>query len=309
MSDQLRMLTRILAAIDEYVYVGEMFADGGYALLYQGPCRARFLGLEHDEEAAQAAVWAEFVHPEDRAYFDETHERSIERGSLDLEYRIVGADGATRWVRDRGRVRKEDGRVFLDGSVLDVTAIHAVQDELRATVAELESARAEAERLGRIDPLTGMANRRMLPEVLDRRLAGGEHAVGVLMLDIDRFKLVNDAHGHPAGDAVLAEVARRVRATVRAEDIVARLGGEEFLVLLHGMADAPALERIGEAIRVAVAGGPVVVGLTELAVTVSIGAALSGTGHTGHETLLAAADHALYAAKRGGRDRVVLQGA
>ena len=250
------MLTRILHAIDEYVYVGELLPDDGYQLLFQGPCRARFLGMD-DPDAAAAAVWADYVHPEDREHFVSLHRDAVLGGSLDGEYRLIGADGVVRWVRDRGRVRHEGGRVYLDGSVLDVTAIHAVQDELRSTVAELRIARAESDRLGRLDPLTGVANRRMLPEVLDRRLARREGGVGVLLLDIDHFKLVNDHHGHAWGDKVLVEVAARVRASVRQEDVVARVGGEEFLVVLQGVADEVSLLRVGENIRAAVAATPV----------------------------------------------------
>src|SRR3954452_10240129 len=160
----------------------------------QGPCRARFLAL--DPEAARSAVWADYVHPDDREVFAAIHDQAVATGSLDGQYRIIGADGVTRWVRDRGRIRREAGRTFLDGSVLDVTMVHTVQEELLATNAALEAARAEADRLGRIDPLTGVSNRRVLPELLDRRLAGGDQALGVLLLDIDHFKRINDGLGH-----------------------------------------------------------------------------------------------------------------
>ena len=294
------MLTRILGAIDEYVYVGEILPDDGYELLFQGPCRAQLLGIE-DPEQARAAVWAEHVHPDDRELFRTLHRDALTGGQLDGQYRLVGADGVQRWVRDRGRIRHEGGRSFLDGSVLDVTAIQAARQEL-------EAAHAEADRRGRLDPLTGVANRRVLPELLDRRLERGEPGVGVLLLDIDRFKAINDAYGHAAGDAVLVEVADRVRRTIREDDAVARIGGEEFLVLLHGMSHAETLRRVGEAIRIAVRARPIAAAGSAIAVTVSIGAAVSDGDHALSETLLAAADRALYAAKESTRDRVVLEG-
>jgi diguanylate cyclase (GGDEF)-like protein len=312
-ADEALVTRRILDAIEEYVYVGEILPGNGYRVLFQGPCRARFLAL--DPEAARLAVWAEYVHPDDRELFAAIHEQALVCGSLDGQYRIVGADGVTRWVRDRGRIRREDGRVFLDGSVLDVSVVHAVQDELLATVAQvneaneqLELARAEADRVGRLDPLTGVANRRVLPELLDRRLAAGDEHLGVLLVDVDRFKRINDGLGHAAGDVVLVEVARRIRETIREEDTVARVGGEEFLVLLHGMSDAASLRLLGERMRAAMAGAPMWIAGVGVPVTASIGGALSGREHQAGESLLAAADRALYAAKRAGRDRVVLVG-
>jgi diguanylate cyclase (GGDEF)-like protein len=304
--DELIHTRRILDAIEEYVYVGEILPGNGYRVLFQGPCRARFLAL--DAEAARSAVWADYVHPDDREVFAAIHDQAVVSGSLDGQYRIIGADGVTRWVRDRGRIRVEGGRTFLDGSVLDVTMVHTVQQELLATNAALEAARAEADRLGRIDPLTGVANRRVLPELLDRRVAGGDEALGVLLLDIDRFKRVNDGLGHAAGDVVLIEVARRIRATIREQDAVARVGGEEFLVLLDGMSDPGALRALGERIRTAIGGTAISAQNASIVVTASIGCALSGMEHRSGGSLLAAADRALYAAKRAGRDRVVVAG-
>src|SRR5688572_21579194 len=110
--DEVEILRQILAATDDYVYVGEFLADGSYSLVYQGPARGRFLGL--DPEAARDVVWADHVHPGDRDLFVRMHEDALTVGVLDGEYRLVGADGVLRWVRDRARVRREGGRVFLD---------------------------------------------------------------------------------------------------------------------------------------------------------------------------------------------------
>jgi diguanylate cyclase (GGDEF)-like protein/PAS domain S-box-containing protein len=305
-SEELVHTRRILDAIEEYVYVGEILPDDGYRVLFQGPCRARFLGL--DPEAARAAVWADYVHPDDREVFAAIHDQAVHTGSLDGQYRIVGADGVTRWVRDRGRIRVEGGRTFLDGSVLDVTVVHDVQEELMAANAKLEAAHAEADRLGRTDPLTGVHNRRVLPDLLDRRLAGGERGLGVLLLDIDRFKRINDKLGHAAGDTVLVEIADRIRGTIRESDAVARVGGEEFLVLLGGVTTPASLRTLGERIRAAIAAAPVWVDNQPITVTASLGGAVSDDEHGGAGNLLGAADRALYAAKRSGRDRVVLAG-
>ncbi|MFM7420174.1 MAG: GGDEF domain-containing protein, partial [Alphaproteobacteria bacterium] len=127
-------------------------------------------------------------------------------------------------------------------------------------------------------------------------------ACGVLMIDVDRFKPLNDYYGHAAGDAALREVAARLREHVRASDIVARYGGEEFLVVMSG-AGAEETAVIAERLRAAIADRPIDLGQAKLPVTVSIGSALSGLT-TEAETLIAAADSAMYRAKGSGRNCV-----
>src|SRR5450755_597254 len=182
-------LKRVLGAIEEYVYVGEFLPDDSYRIVFAGPCRERFLGMSVDE--ARVAVWANYVHPLDMDVFNEAHHGAHQTGRLDVEYRIVGADGGVRWVRDRGRLSIENGRRMLDGSVLDVTAIKSAR-------LALEAAKAEAQRVAQLDPLTGVWNRRSL----EPRLTGlGNQPVGVLSIDIDNLKNINDLFGHAAGDA------------------------------------------------------------------------------------------------------------
>jgi diguanylate cyclase (GGDEF)-like protein len=287
-------LTRILGAIEEYVYVGEFLPDDSYRLLFTGPCRERFLGMSVED--GRVAVWADYVHPSDMSVFNDAHEGAHTTGQLDAEYRIVGADGSVRWVRDRGRLRSEDGRRLLDGSVLDVTAIKT------AHVA-LEAARAEAHRAAQVDPLTGVSNRRSLAPCLE---ALGDRPVGVLSIDIDDFKHVNDLFGHAAGDAVLVEVAARLRQATRDGDAIFRMGGEEFLLILPDLRDDTALLGMAEAVRRRIEDEPVLCSGERIALTVSVGAARSDSPAGAIDALLAAADRALYAAKRGGRNRARL---
>jgi diguanylate cyclase (GGDEF)-like protein len=127
--------------------------------------------------------------------------------------------------------------------------------------------------------------------------------VSVLALDLDHFKAVNDTHGHAVGDEALRAFARRIRGPLRQSDHLARLGGEEFIVLLPGAPVSNALE-IAERLRASVAEAPLV-DVPRVAVTVSIGVAAFRPGDRGTD-LLARADTAAYAAKRSGRDRVVL---
>jgi diguanylate cyclase (GGDEF)-like protein len=162
------------------------------------------------------------------------------------------------------------------------------------------AARAEAV----IDPLTGMLNRKALDsrvaELRQQSRMTGE-PVGLIVADLDHFKSVNDEFGHAVGDAVLSDVAGAIRNALRAFDLVYRLGGEEFLVLLPG-ADADQTAAIGEQLRAAVAAAPVGGGHS---VTISLGVSASDPGTPfDYESLFAAADGALYAAKRDGRDCV-----
>ena len=156
-----------------------------------------------------------------------------------------------------------------------------------------------------LDALTGLLNRRALPsrfeEVAQQAAIAGQ-PVSVVLADLDRFKRVNDSSGHAAGDAVLRDVAAALRVNLRTFELLYRIGGEEFLLLLPG-ADAPHAIELAESLRGAVTearpGG--------FDITCSLGVAtFDGPGHAASlDTLLAAADRALYEAKRSGRDRVV----
>ena len=162
-----------------------------------------------------------------------------------------------------------------------------------------------AEAQASTDALTGLPNRRYFDEfcgLLARRRRSGD-AVGVLMIDIDRFKVLNDDHGHATGDEVLRAVGGAIVAAVREDDVPARYGGEEFVVLLRNPSPAIALE-VGERVRSSVAG----LDLERLGVagvSVSVGVAVARQADQPIRDLVAEADSALYRAKRAGRNRVI----
>ena len=163
----------------------------------------------------------------------------------------------------------------------------------------------ELERLARTDTLTGLANRLVLQESLEReapRRPDPERGLALVLLDIDNFKQVNDAYGHPAGDAVLREVAWRLQRTVRAGEVIARVGGEEFAWLIPGSTAEEATAAADRG-RAAIAAEPV--GRAGI-LTMSAGVAIVSTPCDG-DRLYRMADRALYAAKQGGRDRTCLQ--
>lgn len=161
------------------------------------------------------------------------------------------------------------------------------------------------------DELTGLPNRRFTLQSLDRELAIARRTrkpLTVLMLDIDHFKSVNDCHGHLAGDAVLRWLAALLRARLRAQDLLGRIGGEEFLALLPATPAEGAGLVLAEALRLAVAAEAcTVAGAGPVAVTLSAGVAVWQPGSAaGARELMAASDHALYRAKQSGRNRVEL---
>jgi two-component system, cell cycle response regulator len=194
-----------------------------------------------------------------------------------------------------------DGRPYDDG---DPEAIRTLASQA-AVALDNVLLHQEAQRLSVTDGLTGLSNYRYFQQAISREI---ERAVrfarpmGLLMLDLDHFKNVNDSHGHQVGDAVLIEIAERVRAEVREVDLVARYGGEEFTVVLPET-DRGGAEHIAQRICERVRGRPLHAAGVELRVTVSIGVAVLPDDGTTPSALIRAADEALYAAKAAGRDR------
>jgi len=157
------------------------------------------------------------------------------------------------------------------------------------------------------DPLTGVWNRRGILEILEDELDRAERnarATGILMLDLDHFKNVNDEHGHLAGDLVLQETANRLSHSLRAYDGLSRFGGEEFLIVVPAT-DEKELCDLAERIRAAFEAAPIHTELNDIQITCSIGAALANPGDRSNGNVIAAADQALYKAKKLGRNRVV----
>jgi len=184
--------------------------------------------------------------------------------------------------------------------VSSAVRLKALQDELRGRNLELD-------RLSRTDALTGVHNRRHVEEQLHQHASAARRhglALSAIMLDIDQFKGINDAFGHAAGDAVLQQFARRLGALLRAEDIGARWGGEEFLVVLP-YTDLEGAAVMGERFRAAVADEPFVVP-TGQAIRVTVSGGCASSRGEDPEQLVRDADAALYDAKQSGRNRVAV---
>ncbi len=294
-----RDLQDVVETIEEVVLRYEPGSDGWHATA-SGPRLAELLG----ETAARAPdPLGTAALALDRVRLAQHRARALREGRSEVEVRVAGPDGTRRWVAERLRTRDGQRNAPVVAATLsDVT-------ERRLIAAELASARDEAERRARTDPLTNVANRLHFAELLDvafERHQRDATPFGLVLVDVDRFKDVNDAFGHLAGDDVLAEVAARLATRVRGSDTVARWGGEEFAILLVGAADARTLVSIAESIRAAVTAAPIPASGRELRVSVSAGAALAGSHGRTADELLDAADAALYRAKANGRDRVEL---
>jgi diguanylate cyclase (GGDEF)-like protein len=216
--------------------------------------------------------------------------------ALQTEERYLHRDGRVRWVLHGVTVVPDaEGRpAWFAVSAQDITERRRAEQDLRDLAAVL------SERAVR-DPLTGLANRVLFEERLRAALARDARTgrgTGVLFLDLDGFKEINDRYGHDAGDAVLRGVARRLTAAVRPSDTVARLGGDEFVVLVEAAQPAdvePLVARLRRSVHEPFA----VAGADAVRVGVSIGSAWCARGEADPRTLLRHADEAMYLDKRG----------
>ena len=307
-------LSQAVDAMDAHLYTLRVDPDGAHAAVYRGPNREALAGGSLPDGADGDGRFETLVHPEDRRRRVAALARLAAAEPIDLEYRVIGLDGRERIVADRLRARRDpDGSLYYDGVMRDITERRRLEDELLRTLSEmqdahreLEGARAEAELRARTDELTGAFNRRHFTEIVANALRDDPHGTGLLLLDADHFKHVNDLFGHLVGDAVLVELAARLQSHLEPAEDLARWGGEEFALLLRGVrSDAEIAER-AERLRSRVAGAPVVAAGISLGLTISVGAIRAGGELADVDALVDAADRGLYAAKRGGRNRISL---
>jgi diguanylate cyclase (GGDEF)-like protein len=302
-------LAAAVGALEDHVYFGLLRLDGSYEELFVGPNLERLLGGTPES----SEQWRSRIDPADFARYRACEGELLAGRPAQVDYRVHGLDGTLRWIR--ARVNPEqlaDGSVRFAGILSDITQQREAEDDLRAALvalaeanAQLDIAHSEAVELAKTDPLTGAANRRHVDEVLNEKLASRVPSVGVLLLDIDDFKDINDAHGHRVGDEVLIEIVARLERAVRPEDVVARWGGEEFLLVCQAE-PYESVRAVAERVHAVVSEQPFRTTVGELPVTVSVGAVSSHDFAHSPDVLVDAADGALLTAKRDGKNRIVI---
>ncbi|HYD80258.1 MAG TPA: EAL domain-containing protein [Paucimonas sp.] len=259
----------------------------------------RLFGLPRDA-AVTYDLFLNGIHPDDRARVQALLQDAVRPGGsgrYHAEYRIIGLrDRKERWI-------SATGQTFFD---LNGEAVRMIGSSIDITDRKLSEKRARE--ASQHDSLTGLPNRALLFEYCNHLLAmAGRHYTGgaVLFIDLDRFKAVNDLYGHDVGDKLLQEVARRLLLCVRKEDVVSRLGGDEFIVVLPRIDSSHGPMTVAQNILNQI-GQPIDVGSVTLSVSPSIGISLFPTHSDDLETLIRCADLAMYAAKKAGRNNFQL---
>lgn len=264
------------------------------------------LGYERESTQASWTALSDAVHPDERGSVEKMLRASVraQRG-WDIEHRVRTPNGDTRYVHHQGHVDIDplSGERRVLGTLQDATDRRVNEEKIR--------------RLAFFDSLTGLPNRRLLRERLDRMLRfarAQDRQVAVLFVDLDRFKWVNDSLGHAAGDRLLAEASTRLVDSLRLTDgvyrtersdsnhVLSRVGGDEFVVTLLLQDDPDLAAKVARRILKALA-RPVSIGGKEISVTASVGISLFPNDAPNADTLMRFADVAMYHAKSGGRSR------
>jgi diguanylate cyclase (GGDEF)-like protein/PAS domain S-box-containing protein len=289
---QLRQVEETLSGILSSIPVVVWSISPTYEVLYLNRAAYTVYGYSAAELIANRTLWIDLVHPDDRIPVIEWLEKIYSMEEQTIQYRIVRPNGEVRWLEDNARmVRNEQGTPLrLDGVATDISE-RRLRDK-------------RIEYLATFDSLTGLPNRNLLMNRLAKSLiqaCHGEQKLGLLFLDIDHFKNINDSFGHAFGDRLLKEFASRLKSVLREGDTVARLGGDEFVIILENIKVPENAQRIASKILNKFLEAVFIDG-RELHVTTSIGVAVYPQDGDDADTLLKHADVAMYRAKAQGRN-------
>lgn len=282
---------RLSASAFEHAHEGVIITDAHGKIIEVNPAFTRITGYERDEVVGR-------------------NPRLLQSGRQNREFYAAMWEQLLRMGYFRGELwnRRKDGAVYAQ-----LITIFAVRDEAGVTqqylgifndITSLKMQTRELERLAHLDPLTGLPNRLLLADRLGQAIAQArrnDKLFAVCFLDLDGFKAVNDCYGHHVGDEVLIAISRRLGDCIRDGDTVARVGGDEFVLLLTNVDAREDCERTLRRL-VAVVADPVAVGGRELNISLSIGVALFPIDSDDGDTLLRCADQTMYAAKQSGKN-------
>ena len=312
---------------ETYIYISQGFA--------------RIHGAEVDEYASMVGSREddmEDVHPDDYDELSDTYERHRRTGEeFNVEYRIHRSDGEIRWIREQGTsLRSNTGEALQSiGVIQDITRQHHTEQNLReardtlesmvknrtrkladtvkqlkAEIREREKIAAELDFLANHDALTGLPSLRLCKDRLERSLADArrkQQMSAVMFLDLDGFKDINDRHGHEFGDLVLKATADRIQDEIRETDTVARIGGDEFIIILSSLPEVAIAERIAASLIRQIA-QTLRVGPAEVQMSASVGIALYPEDGADADALMRAADAAMYRIKHEGKNNYGFSG-
>jgi diguanylate cyclase (GGDEF)-like protein/PAS domain S-box-containing protein len=282
-----------LALFDWNIETGDVFLSEQWSVMLGGRpelTRTTFTALE------------QITHPDDKPVLQKTFRDALKgvTSHYEAEHRVRTQGGDWIWVQSHGQVTARDG----DGEAARMVGTSADVTERKRAEQQLSDSRAELERAAWYDSLTGLPNRNLLDDRLDQVLARArrnKQLLALFYLDLDGFKAINDSMGHAAGDVLLKAFAERLRGGVRSVDTVARLSGDEFVILLEDLRQPEDAVGIAENI-IEAARAKFTIDSKALRVTTCIGIAFT-RGETPAAELLKRADTALYEAKRAGGDR------
>jgi len=262
-------------------------------ILFVSPQIKDVLGYSQEDFLANQEIWSQRIHPEDRDRVLGEMRQSLQNNQpFHSEYRIRSKDGRDIWVKDAAsKVQDQDQDLYFQGVAYDISERKATEKQLML--------------MAHYDQLTGLANRALFHDRLEQVVISAKrhrYQFAILYLDLDGFKAVNDDYGHQSGDAVLLETARRLQAHVREVDTVARMGGDEFTIILDDAQSNDAIALVAKKLIDAVS-KPYASLDAGHQLTVSVGIAAYPADSVCVDELITAADHAMYRAKKSGKNR------
>ncbi len=303
--------------------------------LYVSPGLARIHGMGDDEVVTRIVSWEgglDVIHPEDRENVRRSYDKFLaEGGDWQVDYRLMRKDGEVRWIREMGKAyvinhgiseqtigvlqditeqKNAEQAIIRAKETLEQQVIERTRElantvkQLQEEIEEREKIAAELDFLANHDALTGLPSLRLCKDRLDQSLAEARRnrqTSAVMFLDLDGFKAVNDQYGHEFGDLVLKVTADRIKAEIRETDTVARIGGDEFVIILSSLPENGIAQRIATNLNAQLA-NPIIIEQVEVGISASIGISLYPENGTTAEELIRTADKAMYRVKRAGKN-------